>query len=487
MNEVWTPADEGMEKHVLGGILFDVETASCALEELKPLDFFLAKHTALFEAMGEMYAQNIRIDLLSLRAYLEKTGRLAAAGGWEYIREMEAEVVSAVPVPGYLPVIKDHALRRRLIHGGRTLLGRACEASNPTPELVAEGETLLLELAERQVAQGVRTHDQCLPETLLQMAKITAGQITGIPTGLTDMDRVTGGFQPTDLIIIGGRPAMGKTSLGLTIAWRSAFYHKKRVAFFSLEMGREQLQQRYLCAYRNVDLHKLRTGKLEKEDLVRIDEAVRDMAGLSLSIDDSSRKTALQILSQCKRLKRSPGLDMVVVDYIQLGSADKEDSNREQEVAAFTRGLKAMAKDLHIPVVALAQLNRKVEERLVKEPTMADLRESGEIENSADIVILLHRAHYYDPTAEEALAKAIIAKYRNGPTGAIKIRFNKESASFTDYIEPSIMEGMPDANRTKPAAAQPARRYPPRHYQPHQGHGGPHPRGPMPGEAGWND
>lgn len=486
MNQEWIPADEAMEKHVLGGILIDVDTASCALEELRPTDFYLAKHGVLFEALGEMYAQSIRIDVLSLRAFLEKTGRLDAAGGPDYLHEISSEVVSAVPVPGYLPVLKDHAMRRQLVTGGRILLGRATEATNPTAELVAEGETLLLELAERQVAQGLQAHDRIIPATLQQMAKITAGEITGVPTGLTDLDRITGGLQPTDLIVIGGRPAMGKTSLGLTIAWRSAKYHGKKVAFFSLEMGREQLQQRYLCAYRNVDLHKLRTGKLEEEGVRFVAEAVRDLAGLPLFIDDSSRKTPLQILSQCKRMKRSPGLDLVVVDYIQLGSADKEAGSREQEVAAFARGLKALAKDLHIPVIALAQLNRKLEERLVKEPTLADLRESGEIENSADLVILLHRQNYYDPMAEEALAKAIIAKYRNGPTGAIKLRFNKESASFSDYVEPSLMEGMDYGSAKNRAPTPPARKDPPVPYRQYSAHSGPHPRGPMPGEAGWD-
>lgn len=493
MND-WVPEDPRLEQFVLGAVFLDPDDAAVALEELQPLDFSVEKHGKVFEALREMYALGTTIDLLTLVHHLEQSDRLDAFGGKqmaeEYLMSLSNEVVSSANIVAHVRMVKDLSIRRRAGRGYRILAAKSDEPQISTETLLSEGESLILSLSERRFAQGLRPFSSFIGKTLEQLAKVSSGELTGVPTGLKDIDRITGGLQPTDFIVLAGRPAMGKTGLGLSIAWRSAKYHGKKVAFFSLEMGAEQLQQRVLCAWRNVDLHKLRTGKLEAEKFPLFEEALKQLAPIPLHIDDASQKTPLQILSQCKRMKKTFGLDLVILDYLQLGSMDTRPETRAQEVGEFARGCKRVAKDLHIPVIGLAQLNRDVEKRGSIEHRMSDLKESGGIEEAADIVGILDRPEVHHKDAEPGLAKLHIVKFRNGPTGAIPLRFNKESASFSDYIEPSLLEGMehgrysPAANRNgpPPAPSQVARR----HSGPNVRYPQSASRPPRPGEPGFD-
>lgn len=433
-----------VEKHVIGGVLANALEASPALERLQPGDFYLEKHQALWETLREMFAQAQAIDTLTVEAWLQRTGRYPKAGGDAYLREISAEVVTAANVIPYTAILREKALLRRLITGCGGLIDAAYSPEASTPKVLGGAESLLLSLAEEQLSQGLTPWNHITPETLADLAKAAEGKITGVPTGLTKLDEITYGLQPTDFIILAGRPAMGKTGLGLTISWRSAYFHGTKVAFFSMEMGRKQLQQRVFCAHQNLDLHRLR-GKFTQEEMEKFKDSVLAMQGLPLFIDDGNGKTPLQILSQCRRMKLEHGIQLIVVDFCQLGKLDHEVENRTQEVGEFAYALKGIAKELNIPVIGLAQLNREVEKRQGDENgsityKQSDLNESGKLEQAADIIGVIHRPEVLSRNAEAGKAEIQIVKYRNGPTCDIHLRFNKESASFSDYIPPTWVD-----------------------------------------------
>lgn len=441
----WIPEDHDLERYILGGILLDPDNASVALEELQPLDFAMEKHGKLFETLAEMYTTGRSVDAVTVLQVLEQSGRVDSFGGrdmsHDFLLDLGREVVSVANIASHVRILKDLSIRRKAGRGYMQLFEKCREPKVKTEDILAEGESLVMDLSERRFAQGFLPFSAGVGDALDAAGRAAAGEITGVRTGLKDLDRVTGGLQPTDLIILAGRPAMGKTGLGLTIGWRAAKYYGARVAFFSLEMGRIQLTQRVLCAWRNVDLHKLRTGKLPKEQYPLFEDGVRNLSPISLEIDDASQKTPLQILSQCKRMKKTKGLDLVIIDYLQLGTLESEKETRAQEVDAFAAGCKRVAKDLNIPVVGLAQLNRDVEKRGSTGHRQSDLAEGG-IEKHADIIGIIDRPEVHKKDAEPGLAELHIVKFRNGPTGPIPLRFNKESASFSDYIEPHLLEGV---------------------------------------------
>lgn len=436
-----------VEKHVIGAVLLDAVAAGPALERLKPADFYLEKHQALWEVLLEMAAAAETIDLLTLEARLQKADRLQAVGGMAYLmNEIGSEVVSTVNVAQHAAIVREKAILRRLIGGCTDILQAAYAPGADLKPIMGKLEALALSLAEERSTEGFVPWDTITPGTLADMARAAEGKLTGVPTGLKDLDRITNGLQPTDFIILAGRPAMGKTALGLSIAWRSAFYYKTVVAFFSMEMGKKQLQLRVFCSYRNVNIHNLR-GKQTQAELDDFAAAVRALQGIPLYIDDGNGKTPMQILSQARRLKMEKGLGLIVVDFCQLGKLDQEVENRALEVGKFAYALKGIAKELEIPVIGLAQLNRECEKRPGDENghiayKQSDLNESGGLEQAADIVGVIHRCEVLAPLkAEVGKAELQIVKYRNGPTGDIDLRFNKESASFSDYIPPTWADG----------------------------------------------
>lgn len=473
-----------VEKHVIGAILLDTD-AHVAFERLNPEDMYLDKHAAIWEGMRTLVVAGETVDYIALSAALKRAGTFEKAGGDAYLMEIGAEVVSSANVEKHAEIIKEKSLLRRLIHGTTQILASAYDPTRDPAEVLGEAESLLLALADEKYAQGFIKFGAGLPNTFRVLADLAAGKIVGIPTGFRDFDALTGGLQPTDLMVLAGRPGMGKTALALSMAWKAAKLGKK-VAFFSLEMGRDQLNQRILCSPHNINLHKMRT-RPDAESLDKVREAARELAQLPLWIDDASRKTPLQVLSQLKRMKKRDGLDLAFFDYLQLGKLDKEIENRAEYVGEFARGMKATAKDLEIPFVALAQLNRKVEGRTIPIPVLSDLKESGGIEEAADEVGFIHRPWMYDKAEPETLAEIHWAKYRNGPVGEITpLRFNKESASFSDHVPDTwAEEGEAYASNHRAPSRAPRSPAP----QPHHGdpgYGSEPYRGTRPGEAGWD-
>lgn len=475
-----------VEKHVIGALLLDDSDSTVVFERLKPEDFYLEKHQAIFECLCALYAEGKHVTLLSLSDALQKMGLFVKAGGDAYVMEVSAEVVSTAYMGAHAEIIKEKSILRRLILGTGQIQESAYNPQKAPAEVLGEAETLLLSLADEKYQQGLLSFGAILPETFALMSKNATGTMTGIPTGLRDVDAITGGLQPTDLIVLAGRPGMGKTALGLTMSWKAAKLGHK-VAFFSMEMGKHQLTQRILCAPKNTNLHHIRTNRQTPEDMENIRAAVTELGNIPLYIDDASRKTPLQILSQCKRMKKKHGLDLVLIDYLQLGKLDKETDNRSEYVGEFARGMKAAAKDLEIPFVGLAQLNREVEHRTTRVPQLSDLKESGGIEEAADCVGFLLRPEVYEPTkAEHGLAEIHWAKYRNGPAGEVTaLRFNKESASFSDYIAPTLLEKV-EHGRPNNYQRRPARNGAPQSDWGDPGFGMEPHRGARPGEAGWD-
>jgi replicative DNA helicase len=439
--KTWNPGSIDLERHILGAFLMPSGDPSAAVETLSPQDFQIDRHGLLFAAFAEMWQAGQPVDLLTASAFLTRKGNLEAAGGDEYLMSITSEVVSDANLAAHARLVKEDALRRRMIVGASQVLEWARDPQKSNEEVLGEGESILRGLAESRYAQGLQSFGSLLPATMGYLEKVFKGEITGVPTGLVDLDRVTGGLQPTDLIIVAARPGMGKTSLGVSVAWRSAM-KGKRVALFSLEMGFMQIQQRVLCALKNINLFKLRTAKLNRLELELLRESVEALKNIPLFIDDASRKNPLQILSQARRMAHDKGIDLLVLDHIQLGKMDKKIENKAEELAEFSYALKGIGKDMNIPVLAMAQLSRKAEQHN-GDPALSDLKASGGIEEAADIVGFINRPEVYDKEAEKGFSELLFGKYRNGPSGeAIKLRFNHDSASFSDYVEPRFMEGM---------------------------------------------
>jgi replicative DNA helicase len=434
-----------VERHVLGAMLIDINNAGPALERLKPEEFGWQLHADLFTAARELYSAQGLVDPYTL---IERAAAMRPEADKERIASevwsFSAEVVSAANIGAHVALVKEAGLRRRMIVDVGNLLHLARNPDRKNSEVMGAAESLILSLAEEQVAQGLVPFKSIIPETLADLARSASGKLTGVNTGLAELNRITMGLQPTDLIILAGRPAMGKTAMGLSVSINAALAGEP-VAFFSMEMGRKQLQQRAICKHKNLDLHKLRTGRLTAEEMEIFRQSVGELADIPLYIDDQNGKTPLQILSQSKRLKAQKGLKLIVVDFCQLGRLDEKVDSRALEVGKFAYGLKGIAKELDIPVLGLAQLNREVEKRNGDSEgnidyKMSDLNESGGLEQAADIVAMVHRFEVLSKTAERGKAKLQLVKHRNGPTGEIDVRFNAESASFSDYVPDAWIE-----------------------------------------------
>lgn len=456
-----------VERHVLGALLLGDVEAQAAFDILKPEDFYLERHGLLWAGMRALAASGQPIDLFTLPEALRREGALSQAGGEAVLMEISAEVVSSANVVQHAEIIREKAQLRRLIQGATRILEKAYAQGAEAKDVLAEGQTLMLELTEDRAGGGLLPWDDITPGTEDLIARAAEGKITGAHTGFRDLDLLSMGWQPTEFIIIAGRPAMGKTALGLSTAWRSALYHGTKVGFFSMEMGKRELQQRVFCAHRNLDLHKLRTGKLTSHDRESLRNSIEVMRGLPLHIDDGSGRTPSQILSQLKRMRMKHGLQMAIVDFCQLGKLDKKVDTRAQEVGEFAYALKGIAKDLEIPIIGLAQCNREVEHRKGDELgnlsyKLSDLNESGGLEQAGDMVGFIHRPEVLAPQqAEKGFAQVQWVKHRNGPTVDTHLRFNAESASFSGYIPPNWVDGDPHPERRPRSLPPPMRPHEP--------------------------
>ena len=435
------PASVDAERSILGAILLDNSLYSQAAESLLPDHFSLDSHRRIYARIMDLQESGRPVELVTLTEELGRKKEVEAVGGVAYISSLTDGVPKRQNIEHYVRIVRDKALLRGLIHAANGAIGLAMDQSATAEEILDAAESSIFQLSQNKFNQAFNDIPTIIKnsfgtvDALLQRGK----RITGLETHYDDLDALTSGFQPSDLIIIAARPSMGKTAFAMNIAENVAIQDKKTVGIFSLEMSKEALLMRMLCSHARVDSHRLRTGSLYKEDMHKVTSALDDLANAPIFIDDTPGVSLHEMRAKARRLQQKEGgLDLVVVDYLQLMSASviggRRFENRTQEVSAISRGLKALAKELHVPVIALSQLSRAPENRGGKdsEPKLSDLRESGSIEQDADVVAFIYRPEVYDRENEDVKGKAklLIAKQRNGPTDTIQLAFLRESTRF---------------------------------------------------------
>ena len=439
------PANVEAERSILGAILLDNLAYHQAAEHLKPEDFSLDSHRRVYSRMMDLAESSRPIDMITLVEELERRKELEAIGDVGYISGLVDGVPDRPSIEHYIKIVRDKALLRGLIHAANAAITRAAEQSDPAEEILNDAEAAIFQLSEKRIGRGFMGVQEIVKESFGSVdALLQRGQrITGLATHYADLDEMTSGLQKSDLVIIAARPSMGKTAFALNIAENSAIEDQKVVGVFSLEMSREALLLRLLCSRARVDSHKMRTGSLWRDDMTKVVRAMEELAHAPIYIDDTPGIALSEMRAKARRLMQSQGkLDLIIVDYLQLMSGgSKRYENRTQEVSAISRGLKALAKELTVPVVALSQLSRAPESRGGDHrPQLADLRESGSIEQDADVVAFIFREEVYKPDDPELQGRAelIIAKQRNGPTGKVNLAFLKNSTRFESMLEPGM-------------------------------------------------
>ena len=434
------PHNIDAEKAVLGAILANNENYYRVLESLKPEDFYLNAHRVIYRNMVDLIEKAKVIDLVTIQNELDRSSQLETAGGIAYLASLLDGVPHLVNVEHYIEFIRERSMLREMINAANKVMAECFDQAEPAEEILDRAEQSLFDLSERRMRSGfVSVKELELPATkLLEKLYTEREMITGIASGFRDLDRMTSGLQRGDLVILAARPSMGKTALCLNIAQHVALHKAEPVGMFSLEMSKEQLLMRMLCAEARVDAHKVRTGYLGKDDFRKLIDSLGRTTQAPMYIDDSSTLTVMEMRAKCRRLKAERGLSVIIVDYLQLMSGYGRTENRNQEISGISRGLKALAKELNVPVIALSQLSRAPEQRQGDhKPQLSDLRESGSIEQDADLVAFIFREEVYKPSEENAgLAELIIAKQRNGPIGIVKLAFLREFTRFENlFIE----------------------------------------------------
>jgi replicative DNA helicase len=425
------------EQAILGGILINNDAMNQVMDILSPDDFYREANMSLFEGMVELYNYGEPIDIITLSQYLTKKDLLEKAGGTDYPASLVEAVSTSAGITHHAQIVKNLAVRRKLISKCSAISEACFQDWEETENLLEMAEQSIFDIAEEQIREGFESLHEVITDSFKKLESTAAieGYLTGVPTGFTDFDRLTAGLQPSDLIIVAGRPSMGKTALALNIGYHAAKTTEKGVAIFSLEMSKQQLGLRLLGFDAGIDATKLRTGFLRDKEWARLTVSANHLSELPIFIDDSSAVTVLEMKAKCRRLKKKHDLTLVIVDYVQLIHGRRSAESRQLEMSEISRSLKAMAKDLDVPVMALSQLNRKVEDRPNKRPQLADLRESGALEQDADVIAFIYRDEMYHPDSEENrnVAEIILGKQRNGPTGKFKLTFRKELTAFGDY------------------------------------------------------
>ena len=427
------------EQAILGGILINNEAMNQITDILSPDDFYREAHIPIFEGMIHLYNSGEPIDIITLSRHLSKKDTLERVGGSDYLASMVDAISTTAGITYHANIVKDLSVRRKLI-GQCSAISEFCfQEWEETEDLLEMAEQSIFDIAEEQVKEGFQSLKEVITTSFkrLESAAAFEGYVTGIPTGFDDFDRLTAGLQPSDLIIIAGRPSMGKTALALNMGYNAAKRTSKAVAIFSLEMSKPQLGIRLLGFDAQLDATKLRTGFLRDQEWTLLTDAANRLSELPIFIDDSSAISVLEMKAKCRRLKKRHDLGLVIVDYLQLIQGRRSAESRQLEISEISRLLKAMAKDLNVPVLALSQLNRKVEDRPNKRPQLADLRESGAIEQDADVIAFIYRDEVYHATTDENrnVAEIIVGKQRNGPTGYFKLTFQKELTRFRNYTD----------------------------------------------------
>ena len=435
-NKLIPPYSLDAEQSVLGSMLLDKEAVAAASEVLQGEDFYSDSHKEIFEAILDIYDRGTPVDLVTLAEGLRQRGSLEAVGGGSYIAGLSASVPSTANVRYYIRIIEEKSILRKLIAASNSIIKESYEASEDLDIIIDHAEKKIFDISQKKNRQAFEPLKTILLETYSKIEELTKnkGKIVGVPTGFRDFDLRTSGLNPSDFVLIAARPSMGKTSFAINIAQNAAVRYQVPVAIFSLEMAKDQLAQRMLSGEANIELQKIRTGDLTEEDWVKLVRAATPLSNAPIFIDDTPGVTAMEVRSKARRLKMEHNIGMVVIDYLQLMSGRGKTESRQQEVSEISRSLKALARELQIPVVALSQLSRGPESRQDHRPMLSDLRESGAIEQDADLVVFLYRDEYYNPDTEKKnIAEAIIAKQRNGPTGTVELVWLGQYTKFASY------------------------------------------------------
>jgi replicative DNA helicase len=423
------------EQSVLGAILLENEALIKAIELLQVDDFYRESHRQIYSAMIGLYEKNTPVDQITLTEHLKQKNKLAEVGGLSYVAELADRIPTAANIEYYAKIVRQKAILRNLIASATGIVAKATSGEENIEDILDFSEKTIFQISEQQIKPSYYPLKSILQSTFKSIERLYEKKqlITGVPTGFADLDEKTSGFQPSDLIIIAGRPSMGKTAFCLNIAQHAATVEKVPTVVFSLEMSKEQLALRMLCSEARIDNHKLRSGHIAENEWGKLTMAAGRLSEASLFIDDTPGMSVFEMRAKARRLKAEHGLGMIIIDYMQLMSGSKTRSDsREQEISEISRSLKALAKELNVPVLALSQLNRRLEDRTDKKPQMSDLRESGAIEQDADVILFIYREEVYHRDSEEAKGKAevIIGKQRNGPIGDIPLTFINEYTRF---------------------------------------------------------
>ncbi len=429
------PQNVEAEKSVLGSMLLDKEAIPVITEILNDQDFYRQDHKEIFQAVIDLFERAEPIDIITVSEQLKSRGSLENVGGLEYLTVLASDVPTTANARHYAKIVEEKSLLRKLIRASSDIVNMGYEAVDDVSNVLDKAEKNIFDIVQNRNLRGFVPIKDVLVDAFNRLEELynNKGHVTGIPTGFVDLDYKTTGLQNSDLILIAARPAMGKTSLVLNIAQYAAIHAKVPVAIFSLEMSKEQLVNRMLCCEAMVDSHRMRTGKLEDEDWQKIARALGPMSEAPIYIDDTPGTTVMDIRSKCRRLKLEKNLGLIVIDYLQLMQGRGRTESRQQEVSDISRSLKILAKEINVPVITLSQLSRAAEQRTDHKPMLSDLRESGAIEQDADMVMFIYRDDYYNEDSEKKnIAEIIIAKHRNGSTGSIELAWLGQYTKFAN-------------------------------------------------------
>ncbi|MFD1657667.1 replicative DNA helicase [Streptomyces caeni] len=433
------PQDLDAEQSVLGGMLLSKDAIADVVEVLKGHDFYRPAHETIYQAILDLYAKGEPADPITVAAELTKRGEITKVGGAPYLHTLVQTVPTAANAEYYAQIVHERAVLRRLVEAGTRITQMGYAADGDIDEIVNSAQAEIFAVTEQRTAEDYLPLSEIMEGALDEIEAIgsRSGEMTGVPTGFTDLDQLTNGLHPGQMIIIAARPAMGKSTLALDFARAASIKHNLPSVIFSLEMGRNEIAMRLLSAEARVALHHMRSGTMTDEDWTRLARRMPDVSAAPLYIDDSPNLSMMEIRAKCRRLKQRNDLKLVVIDYLQLmQSGSKRSESRQQEVSEMSRNLKLLAKELELPVIALSQLNRGPEQRTDKKPMVSDLRESGSIEQDADMVILLHREDAYEKESPRAgEADIIVGKHRNGPTATITVAFQGHYSRFVDMAQ----------------------------------------------------
>jgi len=437
------PQNISAEQAALGSMLLQEDAILHGVDILRPEDFYKKSHQNIFKCILELFEKSRGVDLVTLTEELNRINLLEEIGGVTYLTNLINSVPTAANIEYYVKIIEEKSILRNLINSATKIISMGYEEKEDAKILLDKAEHLVFEVSERNLGQSFVPIKEILQDSFEKIENLYHRDefITGVPSGFDEFDDITTGFQPSELIVIAGRPGMGKTAFCMSVAQYIAVSKNIPVALFSLEMSKSQLVQRMLCSEARVDAHNLRKGRLAESDWPTLSMAAGRLASAPIFIDDTAGITCLEIKAKARRLKAQHDLGLIIVDYLQLIASSGRVENRQQEISEISRSLKGLARELNIPLIAVSQLSRAVEQRIERKPRLSDLRESGAIEQDADLVVFLYREEYYKPKTErKGIAEVIISKQRNGPTGQIDLAFIKEYAKFENLTRISEEE-----------------------------------------------